>query len=1099
MIPRLTFFKNCSLVLARRGSPPLPPNPHHLPHNGEGSGGEYIELDQRFMLFPGLFFAFCQRWVAFCQLPFRLLLIALCLLPLSTSAQTKPYFQQEVNYKINVTLDDRAQTLTGNIEIEYVNHSPDALSEIWMHLWGNAFKNRRTAFARQKLSQGSGAFYFAADTLLGFYKNLDFTVNGQKASWKFDRKNPDIAVVTLAQPLAPGARLTLTTPFILRIPASFSRLGHVQQSYQATQWYPKPAVYDARGWHAMPYLDQGEFYSEFGNFDVEITLPDNYVVGATGVLQNASEIAFLAKKETESRQKLRGKIDPKEDSFPPSSATVKTLRYRAERVHDFAWFADKRFMVLRDTARLASGRTVDCWAMFTNSNAELWKQGAFYVRRAVEFYSEKVGAYPWPQATAVHSALSAGGGMEYPMITVINDAGSAKALDEVITHEVGHNWFYGLLASNERDHPFLDEGFNTYYELRYMQQYWGSSSVEEQIKMPKWLFKPQEHGSLLENAYLLLAREHVATPPDSPADNFRPLAYGLEVYMKTALCLAWLEQAVGTAKFDAAMQDYFRQWQFRHPYPEDVQASFQKSGLDATWFFQTMQTEQQADYALQKVQAEGGSWKLEIKNKGDLQAPFSVTALQDGKATATQWYPAPTEPRQTVIFPATAADAFVIDYPHATLDVNRKNNQRRTSGLLAGLEPLQFKSIALVENPSKSTIAVLPWLGWNNYDKIMLGGVLYNPPVPSRRFQYYIAPGYAFGSKQLVGLVDLRYKLFPGGIFPKITLGVSAKTFDFDYNFTHAYYSKYYRVAPQIRAELATRGTANTFRHFLNFRTLFIGREVGQFDTTNAFTGKSWAKSTIYELRYEAFQKHLPNPYHFVATLESQPDYRNRFDQPGKYLRGSLEWKQQFYYQAKRKVTARAFVGYFLQNTERRRGVEPVAFALNPQGFNDYRFDEVYFGRSDEQDFRSRQVSQTDGGFKNPFGSSFGGIIGNSNNYILALNLKADLPARLPWNLPLQPWLDVGYFDDATLIGADRPANEQLLWSAGVMLEFFQGNLEIYFPLANSKNLKERYCELSGGSNTSAIFCGGNYFKWISWSVNLGKLNPNRLLEDALR
>ncbi len=1032
---------------------------------------------------------------------YKTLIASLCLLPVLASAQQKPYFQQEVNYKIDVALDDRAQVLTGQIEMVYINHSPDALPVIWLHLWGNAFKNRRTAFAKQKLKHGDGRFYFATDSTLGYYKKLDFAVNGEKATWKFDPENPDIAVVTLAQPLAPGARLTLSTPFELHIPASYSRLGHVGESYQITQWYPKPAVYDNRGWHAMPYLDQGEFYSEFGNFDVRITLPENYVVGATGVLQNASEVAFLNKKEAESREKLLGKINPKADPFPPSSATQKTLRYTAERVHDFAWFADKRFMVVRDTAHLASGRTVDCWAMFTNSNAELWKKGAFYVRRSVEFYSEKVGEYPWPQATAVHSALSAGGGMEYPMITVINDASSAKSLDEVITHEVGHNWFYGLLASNERDHPFLDEGFNSYYEQRYMKQYWGGGDLSDaNTSMPKWLFKPKEQGSLIELGYLALAREQMATPPDSPSDDFKELAYGLEVYMKTALAMAWLEQASGTVKFDAAMHDYFRDWHFRHPYPEDVQASLKKSGLDADWFFQSMQTERQADIALKNVQAENGAWKLDVENKGDLAAPFSVTAMQDGKPLSTQWYPATTEAAQVVNFPATPADAFVIDYQHATLDVNRKNNTRRVNGLLPGLEPLQLKLVQPIENPSKTTLAITPWIGWNAYDKFMLGGLIYNAPFPPRRFQYYLAPAYAFGSKQLVGLADLRYKFFPGGLFPKITLGVSAKTFDFDYNRTYDFYAKFYRFVPQIRAELDNKGSVS-FRHFLNFRTLFIGREAPLYNTLvePGFIGKEWQRSTIFEVRYEGVQKRLPNPYRFAVTLESQPQYRNRFDQPGKYVKGSLEWRQQFYYQAKRKVTARAFAGYFLQNTERNRGVEPVAFALNPQGFNDYKFDEMYFGRSDQEGFRSRQLSQEQGGFKAAFGSPFAGTLGNSNNYILALNLKADLPARLPWNLPLRPWFDIGYFDDATVIGQGRPNSEQVLWSGGLMLEFLRGNLEVYFPLFNSKNLKDRYCEASGGSNTSAIFCGGNYFKWISFSANIHKLDPNRMLEDVLR
>ncbi len=437
----------------------------------------------------------CRAFFAFCFFPTLLLS--------QNAGPSKPYFQQEVNYKISVTLNDTAHLLTGHIAIEYVNHSPDTLGEIWMHLWGNAFKNRQTAFCKQKLRDGSMRFYFAEEKDLGYYKNLDFMVNGQKTTWRFDSKNPDIAVIKLPQPLQPGGRITLATPFLLKIPASFSRLGHVETSYQMTQWYPKPAVYDNRGWHAMPYLDIGEYYAEFGSFDVTITLPENYVVGATGILQTPSEIDFLAKKEAESRGKLANGVDKAHDPFPASANTMKTIRYTAEKVHDFAWFADKRFFVLKDTARLASGRTVDCWAMFTASEADLWKKGAFYVRRAVEFYSEKVGEYPWPHATAVHSALSAGGGMEYPMITVIGNSGSPRDLDDVITHEVGHNWFYGILASNERDHPFLDEGINSYYEDRYMKEYYGSNEV---FSLPKFLFDPDKSGPLLENGYLLLAR-----------------------------------------------------------------------------------------------------------------------------------------------------------------------------------------------------------------------------------------------------------------------------------------------------------------------------------------------------------------------------------------------------------------------------------------------------------------------------------------------------------------------------------------------------------------------------------------------------------------
>lgn len=995
-----------------------------------------------------------------------------------------PYFQQEVNYKIDVTLDDKTHTLSGKIDIEYTNRAPEALSEIRMHLWGNAFKNRQTAFCKQKLRDGSGRFYFADEKHLGSYKDLDFTSEGRKIDWSFDPKHPDIAILKLAQPLPTGARITISTPLLLKIPASFSRLGHVGTSYQMTQWYPKPAVYDQRGWHDMPYLDQGEFFSDFGAFDVSITLPDNYVVGATGTLQTPSEVAFLAKKEVESKEMLAKGVDKTKDPFPASSTTMKTIRYTAERVHDFAWFADKRFFVLKDTARLASGRTVDCWAMFTNAESDLWQKGAFYVRRSVEFYSQKVGEYPYPQATAVHSALSAGGGMEYPMITVIGNSSEAKDLDDVITHEVGHNWFYGILASNERDHPFMDEGLNSYYEHRYMLEYY---SIYDPVGLPKFLFNPDRNGPLLNAGYLLLARERADTPPDSHSDAFAPMAYGLEVYMKTALCLRWLEKSVGTEKFDAAMQDYYRQWQFRHPYPEDLKSVFEKNKLRADWFFDAMQTQKRADFALKGTQrAADGSWKIEVENKGDLQAPFSVTALKNGEAQSTRWY---TQPG-LLDFPATEADAFVIDHAFDALDLHPKNNLRRTKGLWPGVEPLEFRLLAPFQNPRRSTLAALPWGGWNNADKAIIGALIYNPMVPSPRLQYYLAPGFALGSKQLVGLADVRYHFFPGGPVPKVTLGVSAKSFDFDYNWQDDYYSRYYRIAPQIRADL--RDNSVSFQHFLHFRTLFIGKENDLRDST-VFIGKAYDKYTIFEVRYEADQTKLPHPWHLTTALEWQ-NGRDAFGDKGKYLRGSVEWRQMFYYNVGKKITLRAFAGAFLQNDRHNDGIlagDPAqaSFALNPQGYNDYRFDQVFLARDGGADLLGRQVSQTEGGFKGAFGAAFANTIGVSNNYIVALNLKADLPQKLPLGIPLKPWFDIGWFDDATQLGEGRPSEEQLLWSGGFMLEFLKGGLEIYFPVVHSKSLKAKYKEVYGGK----------YWNWITWSMRLNMAEPSKILDNIIR
>ncbi|NJK97378.1 MAG: M1 family metallopeptidase [Bacteroidales bacterium] len=273
----------------------------------------------------------------------------------------------------------------------------------------------------------------------------------------------DILKLILNKPLRSGEKITITTPFRVKFPmGGISRMGHIGQSYQVTQWYPKPAVYDMKGWHPIPYLDQGEFYSEFGSFDVSITIPQNYVVAATGELQTPSEIDWLNQ---------LAERDAKVDSFTSkvtkqeSDSTFKTIRYKEKNVHDFAWFADKYFRVLKGNVVLpASGDTVITWAFFPWSKGKLWKKAPEYLHDAVYSYSRWLGDYPYKNCTALEGPLGAGGGMEYPGITIVSSGGSAIGLDQVITHEVGHNWLYGILAFNERDFPYLDEGLNTYYE-----------------------------------------------------------------------------------------------------------------------------------------------------------------------------------------------------------------------------------------------------------------------------------------------------------------------------------------------------------------------------------------------------------------------------------------------------------------------------------------------------------------------------------------------------------------------------------------------------------------------------------------------------------
>ena len=474
----------------------------------------------------------------------------ICILPSSLLAQH--YFQQEVNHRINVRLNDKSHTLSAFEEIEYINNSPYSLDTIYFHLWPNAYESSFSALGRQKLADGDIDFHFSNAESKGYIDSLDFHVDGVKAQFEYHKSHLDIGYLILNTPVLAGGKVMITTPFRVKIPdAAFSRLGHVGESYMITQWFPKPAVYDRKGWHPMPYLNQGEFYSEFGTYDVSISVPKNYVVGATGDLQNQGELDFLNQLDEDTRDKIKQKkltnkrLTENEDStFPPSAKEFKTLNYTQKNIHDFAWFADKRFHVLKSSVLLPkSKRTVITWALFTDQEASLWANANEYLDSAIYYYSLWNGDYPYNQVTAVDGTIAAGGGMEYPNVTVIGQSGSAENLEMVIVHEVGHNWFYGILGSNERDHPWLDEGLNSFNDTRYIEKKYPGANLSLMFGgvgpklMKSFGLNDLNYRSIHEYSYLLNARRNLDQPIELNSKSYTPANYGAMVYNKQHLFL----------------------------------------------------------------------------------------------------------------------------------------------------------------------------------------------------------------------------------------------------------------------------------------------------------------------------------------------------------------------------------------------------------------------------------------------------------------------------------------------------------------------------------------------------------------------------------
>lgn len=1008
----------------------------------------------------------------------RSIRLALALVPFPCALVAQDYFQQQVDYRIEVRLDDERHMLHASESFVYRNNAPRALDTIWVHLWPNAYRDRETALCEQLDRMGDLDLHFAKEEDRGWIDSLDFQVDGVKVTWGYHPVHADIGWLKPPAPVQPGASITISTPFRVKIPdGRFSRLGHTQQAYYITQWYPKPAVYDAAGWHAMPYLTQGEFYSEFGSFDVSITLPANYVVGATGLLQDAQERAWLdslaATPYSETQKFYLEKQRAKLNAFPESSAGTKTIRYTQDRVHDFGWFADKRFIVRKGSVKLpGSGRTVTTWAMSTPKNALRWSDAVDYVNNSVLFYSTHVGDYPYDACTAIDGTIAAGGGMEYPMITIIGNAADKQSLDNVIAHEVGHNWFYGILGSNERDNAWMDEGMNSFLELRYMRRFYPGSGFSIDIpglkRIAEGLGDP--HRAQSELAYRLNARRNLDQPLNLTSNDFTTMNYGTMVYMKTALIMDHLMAYLGEETMDRCLHAYFDEWRFKHPRPEDMRKVFEReSDKNLSWVFDGF-IDEDVKYRVKAVSLNrrtwGGNeerWHLGHRAKGPSAVPFPITgyAGHDSLGTVWAWNHGFGHQGRTEYagLPWPNVDRVRIDAGNRTLDIDRRNNTARAHGLFKRWSPPKLESFMGIERNDRSSLYYTLLPAWNGHDGWQVGLSLRNTTFPSQRTEWVIAPLYAFGSERLVGAarIEHHFDRIRSHVFQNIHLGLSARSAGtFHDHDAVAWYEKY---APSVRFDLKRDPLTRPWAHSVDLRAVRIY-------STSEYTS---ADEVVY--RYRDFDDYLELSHVMQDARKLHPSaITTTFTAGEDWLRSSIEARQAFAYNEHGKqLRLRAFAGTFFM-----KGVlGPLeAWGLS-WGAEDMLYDNVYLERGASQGFTGRQFSKQQGAFKTPF------LQGGSDSWIAALNMDVDFPFKLP----LVAFASAGWVPITKVSAEGKSTSTASYVEAGIGITAIKDVLEVWLPLYVSERIadEEEFLDRTIGDR-------------IRFIIALEKLDPTRLV-----
>ncbi|MFD2599096.1 M1 family metallopeptidase [Sphingobacterium corticis] len=597
------------------------------------------------------------------------------------SASGRPghqYWQNAASYDLKVRLDEQSKRVTGSVTITYTNNSPDELSYIWLQLDQNLFEPN--SIGQTVVPLTNSRYGSAGNDFKGGYE-ISKVVSGGQSDVKYTINDTRMRV-DLPKPVAAnGGKTTLTIDYGYTVPEyGADRTGILSTKagdiFAIAQWYPRVYVYDdVQGWNVLPYTGPGEFYCEYGDFNVEITAPADHIVVMGGELLNPQDVWTTEQlsryKEAQKSDKtvmIRSANEVGNKASRPNKKEL-TWKFRLENARDVAWASSKAFIVDGARINLPSGKTslaLSAYPAESNGN-NAWERSTEYTKASIEHYSKKWFEYPYPAAVNVASNV---GGMEYPGISFCSSKAKAGSLWGVTDHEFGHNWFPMIVGSNERLHAWMDEGFNTFINDLSTEAF---NNGEYQRRMGD--------KNAMTAAFAAPALEPIMSSPQ----NMRERNLGILAYYKPGFGLRLLrDEIVGAKRFDAAFRTYVHNWAFKHPTPEDFFRTIEnETGENLAWFWRGwFQHNWLLDQAIDEVRyvemsPEKGAI-VQISNLGQLPMPVVIEAVTESGKKVRKKLPVDVwERNKTWSFALDTTEPVVsvtIDPDQVYPDVNKENN-----------------------------------------------------------------------------------------------------------------------------------------------------------------------------------------------------------------------------------------------------------------------------------------------------------------------------------------------------------------------------------------------------------------------------------------
>jgi hypothetical protein len=526
-------------------------------------------------------------------------------------AQNKAYWQQHVDYKMDVVMDVKNYQYKGKQKLIYTNNSSDTLKRVFYHLFNNAFQPESEMDARVQnikdpdrrmidtlMVNGKATVESRIKNLkpneIGYLKISNFKQDGLEAK---TRTAGTILEVTLSKLILPHSKTTFTLDFVGQVPVQIRRSGRNNVEgveFSMAQWYPKIAEFDFEGWHADAYIGR-EFHGVWGNFDVSITIDKEFILGGTGYLQNQNEIGY-------------GYQDKGINVVYPKNAKTLTWHFYAPMVHDFTWAADKEY--LHDIVK--GPNNVDLHFLYKNNSGIIdnWKALQPKMVSIMDIYNKEVGDYPYKQ----YSFIQGGdGGMEYAMCSFMLGDKKADSMLKTAAHELAHSWFQQILASNETKHSWMDEGFSTYIEYKALNEI-NSNKAENPFKK-------------VYSSYYKLNESGKEQPQTTQVDRYdENKSYSSASYYKGCIFLSQLEYLIGKKNVKKTLKRYYQEFKFKHPSPNDITRTAERvSGANLNWYLtEWTQTTNTIDYGITAVKESENKTSVSLERIGRMPMPIDL-------------------------------------------------------------------------------------------------------------------------------------------------------------------------------------------------------------------------------------------------------------------------------------------------------------------------------------------------------------------------------------------------------------------------------------------------------------------------------------------